>query len=125
MTHVSKHVELKKELDGKIITMTVHGKLEKEDYDHFGVELEKQMKKHGKVRILIELKDFHGWTASAAWEDCKLGFRHFNDIERIAVVGDSVWEKGATYFAKPFTVAKVKYFEQTDKNQAELWIHEA
>ena len=70
------------------------------------------------IALLVELIDFKGWTAGALWEDTKFAARHFNDIDRLAVVGDARWEKGITVFIKPFTKAQVKYFDMKDLPKA-------
>ena len=107
-----------------ILTVRLSGKLTKEDYEQFVPEIERMMKAHDKVRILVELADFHGWTTAAAWEDTKFGMHHFNDIERIALVGDAAWEKGMALLCKPFTMAKVKYFDRSQMAAAKTWIQE-
>ena len=107
-----------------ILTMRLSGKLSKEDYARFVPEIERIMKAHDKIRILLELVDFHGWTTAAAWEDSKFGLRHFNDIERIAIVGEAAWEKGMALLLKPFTMAKVKYFDSSQMDAAKTWIRE-
>ena len=53
---------------------------------------------HGKIRVLFEMRDFHGWEAGALWEDVKFDFKHFSDIERAAMVGDKTWEKWMATF---------------------------
>ena len=111
--------------EGKFIHLTITGKLEKEDYDIFVPEIDQQIKQYGKVNMLLELIDFHGWTAGAAWEDTKFSLRHFNDIERLAIVGDKDWEKGMAYFSKAFTLAKVRYFDISERDEAEAWAREA
>ena len=70
------------------------------------------------------MMDFHGWSASAAWEDTKFGVKHFNDIERLAIVGENQWEKGMAFITKPFTMAKVHYFDITEREAAERWLKE-
>ncbi|HFE37185.1 MAG TPA: STAS/SEC14 domain-containing protein [Gammaproteobacteria bacterium] len=105
-----------------ILTMRLSGKLTKEDYEQFVPEIERMINAHEKVRILIELIDFHGWTTAAAWEDTKFGVRHFSDIERMAIVGDANWEKGMALLLKPFTKAKVKYFDVSQMDEAKTWI---
>ena len=107
--------------EGKFIQLAITGRLEKEDYDMFVPEIDQQIKRYGKVNMLVELIDFHGWTAGAAWEDTKFGVRHFNDIERLAIVGDKTWEKGMAYFCKVFTLAKVCYFDLSERDKAEAW----
>jgi hypothetical protein len=81
-------VELHEELDGKILVLNLRGKLTKEDYNLFTPEVEKAVEKHDKVRMLVRMQDFHGWTTSALWEDIKFDLRHFADIDRLALVGD-------------------------------------
>jgi hypothetical protein len=107
---------------GKILFVTVTGKIVAEDYDYFVPYLEERIDEHDKVSILVELVDFHGWTAGAMWEDTKFASKHFADIERLAIVGDSRWEKGLAVFCRPFTAADVRYFDESDRAEAERWI---
>jgi len=85
---------------------------------------EERIKEHGKIRIVFIMHDFHGWSAGAAWEDFKFDLKHFNDIERLAIVGETKWEKGMSIICRPFTTAKIKYFDQTEIEQAREWIQE-
>jgi len=115
-------VKLNEMNDGKLLEVQVSGKLEKEDYTHFGPTVEKMVKEHGKIRILVDMHDFHGWTAGGLWEDIKLDVKHFNDIERIAMVGETKWEHDMAIFCKPFTTAKIRYFDHDKKNEAHEWL---
>jgi hypothetical protein len=100
------------------------GKLTKEAYETFVPETEEKIKEHGKIRILFVMHDFHGWSAGAAWEDFKSDLKHFNHIERLAIVGETKWEKGMSVFCRPFTTAIIKYFDHADIDQARAWIQE-
>jgi len=115
---------LGKDGDGfeSVIGLTVTGKLTKEDYSNIVPEIDLHMQAHAKVNMFMELVDFHGWTPSAAWEDTKFGLKHFSDIERLAIVGDKTWEKGFAYFIKPFTRAKVRYFDANESDKAIPWL---
>jgi len=115
-------IEIEEKSWENILTMRLSGKLTKEDYEVFVPEIERMIAAHGKIRILMELVDFHGWTVAAAWADAKFDMRHFGDIERIAVVGDAAWEKGMALLFKPFTKAKVKYFDVAQMAAAKTWI---
>ena len=108
-----------------LAVIKVSGKLTTEDYALIVGELERLIENTRRIRLLIELHDFNGWTAGAMWEDIKFDFRHFSDIERIAVVGENRWEKGMTLFFKPFTAAIVRYFDNTSLDKAEDWIVKA
>jgi hypothetical protein len=109
--------------EGKeILAVVVEGKLEADDYAALVPEIERLVTEQGKVDLLVQLVDFGGWSAGAAWEDTKLGVRHFNDIGKLAIVGDSLWEKGMALFVKPFTGATVKYFDVADSSEAIAWL---
>jgi hypothetical protein len=101
----------------------VTGKLTHRDYETFAPLVDEMVTKHGKVRFLLEMADFHGWELGAVWDDMKLGIRHFSDISRIAMVGDKSWEKGMSVFCKPFTRAEIRYFAKTEKEEALRWIN--
>lgn len=107
---------------GKYLDLKFTGKLEAHDFDIFVPEIEGLIKEHGKISIMLELLDFEGWTAGAAWQDTKFAMKHFDDIERIAIVGDKSWEKGASYFLKAFTHAKVRYFDINERDEAFVWL---
>ena len=110
---------------GKVLEVQLTGKLAKEDYQHFIPAVERLVKTHGKIRMLVEMHDFHGWTAGALWQDIKFDAKHFADIERLAIVGEAKWQHGMAVFCKPFTYAKVRYFERPAIDQARQWLTSA
>jgi hypothetical protein len=110
---------------GKVIELTFKKKLHKQDYEEFVPLVESQMRAAEKVRILVELQEFEGWTLGALWEDTKFAARHFKDIERLAVVGDARWQEGLTLFSKPFTGAQVRYFSTEEIEAARRWVRAA
>lgn len=109
---------------GKMLHVKASGKLTKESYEAFVPVVDAQIKEHGKIRVLFEMHDFHGWTAGAMWEDLKFDVKHWKDIERLAIVGETKWEKGMSVFCKPFTAAKIKYFDHANLDDAKAWIEE-
>ena len=110
------------ENDGKLLIIKMTGKLHKNDYQHFVPIVEAAVQKHGKVRMLVQMHYFHGWDAGAIWEDVKFDVRHFNDIERLAIVGETTWEKWMVTFCKPFTTATIRYFPVDQAAEARAWI---
>ncbi|RJQ75592.1 MAG: STAS/SEC14 domain-containing protein [Desulfobacteraceae bacterium] len=118
-------IHLKKKHDRSIFTILIEGKLGKEDYNEFVPQLEWQITTAGKIHLLIELIDFHGWTLPGFWEEVKFAVKHFDHIGKIAVIGGGrAWERGMTSFFKPFTRAKVRFFQSYQKQTAQLWIEE-
>jgi hypothetical protein len=107
---------------GKVLELQTTGKLTHDDYQRFASKFESLFKEHGKLSVLFEMVDFHGWEGAALWDDVKFDVKHFSDIERLAMVGDKKWEKGMSVFCRPFTTAKVRYFDTTELNQARAWV---
>lgn len=115
-------IKLIEEANGKLISVTVNGKLAKQDYEHFLPEVEGLIKKFGKIDILLTLHDFHGWNGGALWEDIKFELKHFSDIRRLAIVGETKWERWMAAFCTPFTSAQIKYFDQGQAAQARIFL---
>jgi len=122
MTLGFSQIDLEKIDDKTIVTITFKGKVDKEDYDLLLPQLEGIIEKGKRVRMLIVLEAFKGWSMGAAWEDTKFGLAHFNDIEKIAIVGEKKWEQLMAVFLKPFTRAAVKYFQQEHLDGARAWV---
>lgn len=108
--------------DRPVLHMSITGKLESNDYDRFVPKLEKQIHLFGKIDLLVELIDFHGWAAGAIWEDTKFAIHHFNNIGKIAVTGDQRWEQWLADFATAFTTADVRYFNISRYQEASEWL---
>lgn len=108
--------------ESKVLEVQVTGKLTHDDYQRFTPTFERLVKQHGKIRVLFNMVDFHGWEAGALWDDIKFDVKHFSDIERLAMVGDKKWEKGMSAFCRPFTTAKIQYFDAAAIEEARAWL---
>ena len=112
------------EVHGKVLEVDLHGKLGLEDYDRFVPETERMIREHGKIRVLVTMHDFQGWDTAALWEDIKWNAQHFNQIERLAVVGEKTWHRWMTGFCKSFTTTQVRYFAPDEIAAAHEWVGE-
>ncbi|HKB37913.1 MAG TPA: STAS/SEC14 domain-containing protein [Gemmataceae bacterium] len=109
----------------KVLGFKMSGKLHDEDYKQFVPMVDDAIAKSGKVRILAQFHDFQGWDLHALWDDIKFSTTHCTKIERIALVGDKTWEKWMAKVCKPFTMAKVRYFDASEIDAAKAWLGEA
>jgi hypothetical protein len=107
-----------------VLAVRMSGKLHDEDYKKFVPLVDNEIAKSGKVKILAHFHDFHGWDAHALWDDIKFSTTHCTKIERIALVGDEKWEKWMATVCKPFTMAKIRYFDSAELAAAEDWLAE-
>jgi hypothetical protein len=98
------------------------GKLHDEDYKKFVPLVDAEIAKEGKVNVLAQFHDFHGWDAKALWDDIKFSTTHCTKIKRIALVGEKSWEKWMAAVCKPFTMAKIRYFDHAQLDEARKWL---
>jgi hypothetical protein len=109
----------------QVLGFRLSGKLHDEDYKHFVPVIDAALTRHPKVRLLAQFHDFHGWDLHALWDDIKFSTTHCTKLERIALVGDKTWEKWMAKVCKPFTMAKVRYFDASEMAAAQAWLAEA
>jgi len=117
-------IHLVEEYGGTLLGVHVSGKLTREDYEQFVPEFERLVRQHGKLSVLFDMVGFHGWEAGALWEDTKFAIKHFADIERLAMVGETRWQHGMATFCKPFTTATIRYFDHSETDEAQKWLDE-
>jgi hypothetical protein len=109
----------------KIVSFKLSGKLHDSDYKQFVPAVEAALTAEGKLRLFVQFEDFHGWDLHAAWDDFKFGIKHYADFERIAMVGDCQWQTWMAKLCKPFTKAKIKYFDALEVDSAWAWLRES
>lgn len=78
-----------------VLGLAIVDKMEVADYEKFNYYLEDHVQKHGKARIFLEIVDMKGLSLRALYEDLKTAVKHYNSIERMAIIGDQGWLKGS------------------------------
>lgn len=116
-------MELHEEAGGKVLVVRASGKLTKSDYKHFLPEVERLIRQNGKLRVLFDMHDFHGWELGALWEDIKFDMKHFRDIDRLAMIGEKKWQQAMSVVCKPFTSAEIRFFERGEEGAARSWLN--
>ena len=83
-------------LPDNVVGIAAEGKVTGDDYAAVIVPaIEDALTRHDKLRLLYHCPDGTSFDASAAWEDTKVGFKHFTHFERVAVVTDEAWLQNA------------------------------
>jgi hypothetical protein len=118
-------IEILTGLPPHTIGFKMSGKLHDADYKTFVPQVDAEIAKDGKVNVLAQFHDFHGWDMHALWDDIKFSTTHCTKIKMIAMVGDKNWEKWMAKVCKPFTMAKIRYFDVLQIEEAKQWLAEA
>ena len=106
----------------RLLEVTVSGKLSSEDYRIAAPAVDQFIREQGKINLLFDMHNFHGWRWGAMWEDFKFGRTHRQDLERLALVGEKKWQKWSSKLCSFFTDAEVRYFDRNEVEQAQTWV---
>jgi hypothetical protein len=69
------------------------GKLHDEDDKTFVPLVDAELARVGRVNVLAQFHDFRGWDLHALGDDLRFAATHCAKINRIALVGEKVWER--------------------------------
>ncbi|MTH96789.1 STAS/SEC14 domain-containing protein [Roseibium sp. RKSG952] len=110
-----------------MLEFKVTGKVTDADYETvLTPEIERALETHDRIRVLVQFgPGFEGYTFSAAWDDTKLGLRHWSGFERCAVVSDVDWVKmvvKGVSFAMP---CPIRCFDLDAHDDARRWLFES
>jgi hypothetical protein len=107
----------------KVLATKISGKLSMQDYEQMFPLVEETVNKYGKICLYVELENFEGWEdPQAFWQEFKLGFKFYTDLEKVAVVGEKKWEEYGTKAVDFLNPAKIKFFTPEEKEEALNWI---
>ena len=76
--------------------------------------------KQPQVKVLIDGTELEGWEPRAAWDDFRLGLKHGNVFEKIAIYGNKNWQQITARVGGWFISGEVRYFE--DMQEAMAWL---
>ncbi|MEP7277712.1 MAG: STAS/SEC14 domain-containing protein [Bacteroidota bacterium] len=100
------------------------GKVTREDYEKLVVpELERIVKKHGHIHLIIVLDTAVGNFTAGAWmDDALVGIKHLLKWKKMAIVSD---QKGVTHLTdiiSPIIPGESKGFALNQLEEAKAWV---
>ena len=105
-----------------ILKVQVTGKLMKEDFERWLPAVETCIRRRERINILVEVRDFVGWEMEAWWERLWFSIKHFEKIERIAVIAEKKRHELLDQFSNPYAMTKTRYFEPKKSEEALSWL---
>ncbi len=107
-----------------LLTLSVKGKLEHEDYQVMVPMLESAIEgvKDPIIYALIDCTELEGWELRAMWDDLKFGLKHRSDFSKIALIGNKSWQSWATKVGGWFISGETKFFD--NEHDALAWLQE-
>lgn len=119
-------IEQISDLPANAIGFRAKGTVTAADYENVIIPaVEALFARQQKVRFLYHLgEDFTGFEAGAMWDDTKLGLRHLAGWEKMALVSDIEWVRGAVRIFGLVIPGHVRVFHNREIGEAMRWIAE-
>ncbi|MEL6164382.1 MAG: STAS/SEC14 domain-containing protein [Cyanobacteria bacterium J06628_3] len=115
-------IEYRNNPENNIVEISVEGKITEADIDQVVAQIKADIEKHGKLRILEEIRSFTGIDPIALWKDAKFGFAHVNDFTHAAVVADAQWMRTISEALGSVLSAEINAFEPSEIEAAREWL---
>lgn len=115
-------IEYKNNPNNNIVELMIEGKITEADFDRAIVQMKADIQKHGKLRLLEEIRSFEGIDPMTLWKDAQFGLSHVGDFTHVAVVADAEWVRTISAAADNLLSAKVKAFELAQIEAARAWL---
>lgn len=118
--------EALKEIDlgtERLLGIAIIGKMDIADYDRLNTLIEEQAAKYGKARIMLEIVTSSGFSGKALMEDLKTSVKQYNNVERMAIIGDQSWLKTTVRLSDLLTPGlELSAFGTTERKRAISWL---
>jgi len=107
------------------MSLKAAGKLTHGDYEKITPLIDATLEgvKDPKVNVYLDASELEGWELRAAWDDFKLGLKHGNEFNKIAIFGNKKWQEYAAKIGTWFVSGEVRYFKDAD--EALSWLQES
>ena len=108
--------------DTNIVGFRLGDTLTEDDYEDFVSELRHELEAHTTTRLVLDIDDVDGWEPEEQWEEMALDIRHVQDLDKVAVVGDDLWEPLMDKIELLFPMSQIQVYDDADREEALSWI---
>jgi SpoIIAA-like len=118
-------IEYREDASSNLVEIVVDGRVSKAEFDAIAARLEAAIARHGKLRVLEEVKSLGGIEPAAFFADLRFGLRHLNDFSRCAVVSDKRWIELFAEGVGKLVACEIRHFAPDQITAARAWLQEA
>lgn len=107
-----------------LVSFKACGTLTHQDYQTITPIIESALAEveHPQIRAFFDASELEGWELRAAWDDLKLGLKHGQDFEKVAILGHQQWLEWASKVGNWFIAGEVQVFE--NEQSALAWLED-
>ena len=108
--------------DPNLFGVELSDTLTEEDYEVFASDLKNHLEQHTTTRALFVMNDVDDWEPAERWEDLAFDIRHLRDLDKVAIVGDDLWETWLEKVELLFPMSTVRTYAAEDREEAIQWL---
>lgn len=107
---------------GKVFGVSADGEISLEQFEQLLPEIEELIRQHGKINLLFLIKSMKGYGLKEFVADIKFAVKHWNDVEKVAIVSEKHWWAAAAKIDNLFTKWEERFFDASELEQAWEWV---
>ena len=115
-------LEILPQSSGNVVGARVGGRLGGDECKLLAARIEALIEEHKSVRLLLDVSECDHVDPTAAWEEFVMGVKHWNDLERIAIVGGAKWSQVATGTLNRLAYGEAEHFSKDELLGAWVWV---
>jgi len=108
--------------EGRLTVIGIFATFDVEDFRRIETEVEKQLRTHGQIDLLVDLTGMLDYTLDAALEDIKFTRQHARDVGRIAIFSEDNAVVWTALLSRLFVQAEIRVFDSEEL--AREWLGE-
>jgi hypothetical protein len=109
--------------EGNLTITGIFARLEISDFRRLEEEIERQLKRMGKIDLLVDLRGMLGYTLDVALEDLRFSREHAHDVGRVAILSEDESMIWTALLSELFVRAEIQVFD--DETAAREWLAKA
>ena len=109
--------------NNKVLQLEADGEISKEEFNYMINEFKFRLKGNKHIRYYAKLNHVKMPPTEFFVADLQLVDKFKDKMERVAIVGDSEWQKDWCKFMQDLTGAEIRFFDIAQQSQAWQWIN--
>jgi hypothetical protein len=105
----------------KSLSVRVTDQLTNDTYETLVALVKQQVRQHGKIGVVMQLRMFRGCVDEAMWENVDFDPIHWLGVERLALVGERKWALAMAVLCRSLTSATIRHFNPESLDAAKDW----
>lgn len=108
--------------DPNLFGIELQDALTEDDYDALTSSLKSHLEEHTTTRVFFVMNDVDDWAPEKHWDELSFDIRLVRDLDKVAVVGDDLWEPWLEKVELLFPMSTVQTYAAEGREEALAWL---